>query len=122
MGDLFWNKVFGALLAVGLGFLALSTLSHSMFAAESGEHGGGHGDDAEPSLNEWAESRFAYYTEMADTGAAAGPEEVFDLGLALANADVSVEPSRRCRPRPRRTCRFRVFLRHADTGGRALEL
>ena len=68
MGDLFWNKVFGALLAVVLGVMGLQTLSDMVFS--SGE--GGHHGEEEQSLNEWAQSRFNYYTEIAETGGAGG--------------------------------------------------
>ncbi|RIJ31253.1 c-type cytochrome [Henriciella algicola] len=84
MGDLFWNKVFGALLAVVLVVMGLQTLSGMVFS--SGE--GGHHGEEEHSLNEWAQSRFAYYTEIAETGGAgAAEEEVYDLGALLAAAD-----------------------------------
>ena len=87
MGDLFWNKVFGALLAVVLGVMGLQTLSDMVFS--SGE--GGHHGEEEQSLNEWAQSRFNYYTEIAETGGAGGEaeEEVYDLGALLAAADPS---------------------------------
>ena len=87
MGDLFWNKVFGALLAVFLIIMGLQTLSGSLFSM--GGEGGHHGDE-EQSLNDWAHSRFAYYTEIAESGGS-GPveEEVYDLGALLANADAS---------------------------------
>lgn len=84
MGDLFWNKVFGAILAVVLVVMGLQTLSGMVFS--SGE-GGYHGEEAH-SLNEWAQSRFSYYTEIAETGGAgAAEEEVYDLGALLAAAD-----------------------------------
>lgn len=86
MGDLFWNKVFGAILAVILGVMALQLLSGTVFA--SGHSEGGHGDGEEQSLNDWAHSRFAYYTDIAETSAAGGgEEEVYDLGALLATAD-----------------------------------
>ncbi len=86
MGDLFWNKVFGTILAVFLGIMALQLLSSTVFASGHGE--GGHGDSEEHSLNDWAQSRFAYYTDIAETGAAGGgEEEVYDLGALLAAAD-----------------------------------
>ncbi|WP_084397722.1 c-type cytochrome [Henriciella aquimarina] len=87
MGDLFWNKVFGAILAVLLGVMGLKLLSETVFG-----HGGGHhgGEEEEMSLNDWAHSRFAYYTDIAETGGgAAEEEEVYDLGALLANADAS---------------------------------
>ncbi|MEQ8558767.1 MAG: cytochrome c family protein [Henriciella sp.] len=87
MGDLFWNKVFGAILAVFLIIMGLQTLSGALFS--SGGEGGHHGEE-EQSLNDWAHSRFAYYTEIAETGGgAAEEEEVYDLGALLASADAS---------------------------------
>ncbi|MEM5516527.1 cytochrome c family protein [Henriciella sp. AS95] len=88
MGDLFWNKVFGALLAVALGVMGLRVLSETVF---SGGHGGGdHHGEEEMSLNDWAHSRFAYYTDIADTGGGSSePEEVYDLGALLASADAT---------------------------------
>ncbi|WP_018149512.1 c-type cytochrome [Henriciella marina] len=86
MGDLFWNKTFGAILAVVLGVMALQTLSDMAFSSGEGGH---HGEEDE-SLNEWAQSRFSYYTEIAETGGAGGEEEeVYDLGALLAAADPS---------------------------------
>jgi cytochrome c len=86
MGDLFWNKTFGAILAVVLGVMALQTLSSMVFSSGEGGH---HGEESH-SLNEWAQSRFSYYTEIAESGAAGGAEEeVYDLGALLAAADPS---------------------------------
>lgn len=86
MGDLFWNKVFGAILAVFLGIMALQFLSTLVFGYESGGHHGGE----EETLNEWAQSRFNYYTEIAETGGGGeAEEEVYDLGALLAAADPS---------------------------------
>ncbi|WP_182482299.1 c-type cytochrome [Henriciella barbarensis] len=84
MGDLFWNKVFGAILAVVLVVMGLQTLSGMVFSSGDGGH---HGEEAH-SLNEWAQGRFSYYTEIAETGGAgAVEEEVYDLGALLAAAD-----------------------------------
>jgi cytochrome c len=86
MGDLFWNKVFGCILAVVLGIMGLQLLSDTVFGSGEGGH---HGEETH-SLNEWAQSRFAYYTEIAETGGAgAAEEEVYDLGALLAAADPS---------------------------------
>lgn len=86
MGELTLNKIFGALLAILLVILGLSTLSHSLYAPA------GHYDDhgEELSLNDQIAKRYAYYVPIADGGAAGAgeEEEVFDLGLALANANV----------------------------------
>ncbi|MCH2458033.1 MAG: cytochrome c family protein [Henriciella sp.] len=84
MGDLFWNKVFGAILAVVLVVMGLQTLSGMVFSSGDDGH---HGEEAH-SLNEWAQGRFSYYTEIAETGGAgAVEEEVYDLGALLAAAD-----------------------------------
>ena len=67
MGDLFWNKVFGALLAVVLGVMGLQTLSDMVFS--SGE--GGHHGEEEQSLNEWAQralSKTPHYTTIGESG------------------------------------------------------
>ena len=66
MGDLFWNKVFGALLAVALGVMGLRVLSETVFS--EGHGGGDHHGEEEMTLNDWAHSRFAYYTDIAETG------------------------------------------------------
>ncbi|MGB3627700.1 MAG: cytochrome c family protein [Henriciella sp.] len=88
MGDLFWNKVFGALLAVALGVMGLRVLSETVFAAGHGE--GGHHGEEEVSLNDWAHSRFAYYTDIAETAGPGGAEEeIYDLGALLAEADAT---------------------------------
>ena len=88
MGDLFWNKVFGALLAVALGVMGLRVLSDTVFS--SGHGGGDHHGEEEMTLNDWAHSRFAYYTEIAETGGGGSePEEVYDLGALLASADAA---------------------------------
>jgi cytochrome c len=87
MGDLFWNKVFGAILAVVLGVMALQQISATVFA--SGAEGGHHGEEEGGTLNDWAHSRFAYYTDIAETSAAGGEEEeAYDLGALLAAASV----------------------------------
>ncbi|RAN33743.1 c-type cytochrome [Hyphomonas pacifica] len=89
MGELGLNKIFGALLATALGLFALHELSNVVFS-----HGseGGHGEEhAEAtSMSEQMCAKFAYCVDIADSGSASGEaEEVFDLGLLLANADVS---------------------------------
>ncbi|MEO0466829.1 MAG: cytochrome c family protein [Pseudomonadota bacterium] len=87
MGDLTLNKVLGALLAVALGVMGLRELSYQLFPSPSAHHD----DHGEPkSLNEQIAETYAYYVPVADTSAGGGEEEpVFDLGLALAAADVS---------------------------------
>lgn len=85
MGDLFLNKVIGSLLAVALVIFVIGELSHLLFA---GDHA--YVDEEAP-LSEQLAERFAYFMEM-DTAAApasAEAEETFDLGLALANADLT---------------------------------
>lgn len=83
MGELGFNKIFGAILAVFLAVMGLREVAYIVF-------GGGHHHHAEyESQNEWAKKSFVYYTEIAETGGA-GPiiEEIYDLGLLLANADL----------------------------------
>lgn len=89
MGDLTFNKIFGSALAIGLIMIGLHTLAHSLFAPEKPAH---YGEDMSAmSVNERIAATYAYYVEVEDGGAAGAveEEEVFDLGLALANADVS---------------------------------
>ena len=88
MGGLFWNKVFGALLAVALGVMGLRILSETVFS--EGHDGGVHHGEADLTMNDWAHDRFAYYTEIAETGAGGAPvEETYDLGALLASADAA---------------------------------
>lgn len=88
MGELGLNKIFGALLATALGLMALMQLPGLVFASEStGHHGEEHAE--EQSLGEKMCSQFHYCVEIADSGSAAPVEEVFDLGAALAAADVT---------------------------------
>lgn len=86
MGELGLNKIFGALLATGLGMMALMELPKVVFGG-----GGHHGEHAEAaSLTEQMCQQFHYCIEIADAGGgAAGPVEVFDLGAALAAADLT---------------------------------
>lgn len=85
MGELGLNKIFGALLAAVLVIMGLRELSGMVFSTGGGYH---HGE--EKPLNEWAQ-KFAYRVDIAEAGAAgeAPVEEVYDLGLLLANADAS---------------------------------
>lgn len=86
MGELGLNKIFGALLAVGLVVLGLKEVSTIVFG------GGHHGHHEYESLNQWAEENFhGYRIDIAETGGS-GPivEEVYDLGLLLADADLAV--------------------------------
>ncbi len=85
MGELGLNKIFGALLAVALVVMGLREVATMVFG------GGHHGDHHYESMNDWAEASFhGYRIELADTGGT-GPivEEIYDLGLLLASADVS---------------------------------
>jgi cytochrome c len=85
MGELGLNKIFGALLAVGLVVLGLKEVSTIVF-------GGGHHHHHEyESLNAWAESNFkGYRVDIAETGGT-GPviEEIYDLGALLLGADLA---------------------------------
>ena len=83
---MWFNKVFGALLAVALIILGLPTLTDIVFG-KGGHHGGGH-EAEEKTLNERVAEEFAYYLPLSEGGGAAAEEEVFDLGAVLAAADV----------------------------------
>lgn len=86
MGELGLNKIFGALLAIGLVILGLREVSTIVF-------GGGHHEHHEyESLNEWAESNFkGFRVDIAEVGGGADiVEEIYDLGALLLAADVSV--------------------------------
>lgn len=85
MGELGLNKIFGALLAVGLVVLGLKEVSTIVF-------GGGHHHHHEyESLNKWAESNFkGYRVDIAETGGAGAViEEIYDLGALLVGADLA---------------------------------
>jgi len=88
MGGLSFNTIFGCLLAVLLVIVGLHNLSHALFAPEKPHYDDHHGGEA-MSLNEKIAASYAYFVEIEDAGGAASdePEPVFDLGLALANAD-----------------------------------
>lgn len=88
MGDLFWNKVAGAVLAVGLLILGLQTLGHELMASESAER-----------------ETIAYPVNWELVGGASmasdEPEEPAgppDFGTLLASADISAgeRVARRC--------------------------
>jgi cytochrome c len=66
MGELGLNKIFGALLAVGLVVLGLKEVSTIVFG------GGHHGHHEYESLNKWAEENFhGYRVDIAKPAAAA---------------------------------------------------
>lgn len=84
MGDLFWNKVFGVLLALFLVVMGLRTLVDVIYHADAPE-------------------TLAYPIDLSAIGAVSAPaeEEVegpVDFGLLLASADISAgeRVSRRC--------------------------
>ncbi len=82
MGDLFWNKVFGVIIAGGLVVLGLRVLSEELVHADAPE-------------------QLAYYVDLsAMTTASAETEEEpeVDFAMLLANADVGAgeRVSRRC--------------------------
>ena len=89
MGDLTINKILGSLLAVALVIMGLQTLSHTLFAAPGG-YGYGHGGE-ELTANERLAQRYAFFIPVEEGAGGGGEvvEDVFDLGLALANADIS---------------------------------
>ena len=84
MGDLFWNKVIGSLLAIVLAILGLQTLSHELVRSETPEI-------------------VAYPVDMSALAAANAPAEEEDMGppdfgMLLASADISAgeRVARRC--------------------------
>ena len=88
MGELGFNKFFGALLATLLLILGLNEVSNMLFSSGGGHHGDHHYE----SQNEWAADKFhGYRIEIAEaaSGGSDEPEDIFDLGLMLANADVA---------------------------------
>ncbi len=88
MGELGFNKFFGALLATLLLILGLNEVANIVFGS-----GGGHHDDHHyESQNEWAAAKFhGYRIDIAEAAPSGGdaPEDMFDLGLMLASADVA---------------------------------
>lgn len=87
MGELGFNKFFGAMLATVLFIFGLNELATGVFGG-----GGHHGDHEYESQNEWAEANFhGYRVDIAEaaSGATEVEEDIFDLGLALASADVA---------------------------------
>ena len=90
--DLMTTKIAGAGLATALGLFALAQAADFVVPGISA-HGGGHGEGehGEQSLNELYAANYAYYVPVAEGGSSGGPvvEEVFDLGAALASADLS---------------------------------
>jgi len=84
MGELGLNKIFGALLAVGLVVLGLKEVSTIVFG------GGHHAHHEYESLNSWAEENFkGYRMEIAETGGdGPAPVEIYDLGALLLGADL----------------------------------
>lgn len=88
MGELGLNKIIGALLATALGIMLLMQLPNVVFASSAGgHHGEEHGEAA--SLSEQMCQNFHYCVEIAESAGPAAVEEVFDLGAALASADLS---------------------------------
>lgn len=79
------NKIMGAVLAILLVILGLKTVSDVAFG--KGHHGH-HAEETELSVNEKLKKKFAYYIEIAETAGPGAVEEVYDLGLLLASADV----------------------------------
>lgn len=83
------NTILGTLLATVLVALALANLSDMIFPKSSyvKHHGDEHHDET---LNESIAKKYSYYVNVVESGGSgAAPEEVFDLGLALASADIA---------------------------------
>ncbi|HAY05512.1 MAG TPA: cytochrome c family protein [Hyphomonas sp.] len=87
MGELGLNKIFGALLATALGMMALIELPKVIFGDSAAHHGDDHGEVH--SLSEKMCAQFHYCVEIAEAASAGAVEDVFDLGAALAIADLS---------------------------------
>lgn len=88
MGELGLNKIIGAVLASALGIMFLMQLPNLVFASGAAHHG----DEAEAAtLSEKMCQQFHYCVEVAEAAGAgaAAAEEIFDLGAALASADLS---------------------------------
>ncbi|MEL7129758.1 MAG: c-type cytochrome [Pseudomonadota bacterium] len=87
MGELAFNKFFGAMLATLLFIMGLNEVATAVFG------GGGHHDTHEyESQNEWAAANFpSYHIEIPEVASNTPdePENIFDLGLALASADAA---------------------------------
>ena len=87
MGELGFNKFFGAALATFLLIFGLNEVSTYVFGG-----GGHHGDHHYDNLNEWAADKFhGYRIDIPDTASGGGADEgpVFDLGALLAGADIA---------------------------------
>ncbi|ABI76270.1 cytochrome c family protein [Hyphomonas neptunium ATCC 15444] len=88
MGELGLNKIIGAVLASALGIMFLMQLPNVVFASGAGHHG----EEAEATtLSEKMCQQFHYCVEVAEAAGAGADaaEEVFDLGAALASADLT---------------------------------
>lgn len=86
MDELATTKFAGAALATALFIFGLNEVSTAVFGG-----GGHHGDHDYASLNEWSAETFpGYHVEIAEAVVDNGePEEAFDLGAALASADIA---------------------------------
>ncbi|MEM7662621.1 MAG: c-type cytochrome [Pseudomonadota bacterium] len=87
MDELFINKIVGAALGTVLFIFGVNEVSAAVFGG-----GGHHGDHHYESANKWAEENFSgYRIEIAEAAPSGDDEDVepFDLGLMLANADIS---------------------------------
>jgi len=85
MGELGFNKIFGAILATFLFIFGLNEVATRIFGG--GAH---HGDHHYENDQEWAKANFHGWEDVVAVSATSGDaveEAVFDLGLALANAD-----------------------------------
>ena len=86
MGELGFNKIFGAALATFLFIFGLNEVSTYVFG-----EGGHHGEHHYECPNDWAKEKFHGYRIDIPCGASADTDEepVFDLGLMLASADAA---------------------------------
>jgi cytochrome c len=83
---MFWNKIFGAILAAVLMIFVLREVTGMVFADRKAGHSeAGHGEEGHGEA-----PKYAYYLQTADeTAATDAAPEVLDLGTLLASADLS---------------------------------
>lgn len=90
MGELGVNKILGALLATALGLMGLHQLSGIVFSHGSDVDNYGEEHAQATSMSEQMCAKYAYCVEVAGSGVVSQVvEAVFDLGAAMAGADIS---------------------------------
>ncbi len=86
MGELGWNKIFGAILAAVLIIFGLREVSGIVFPSGA-KHGGHHAEEVGEDPNEKFAAKYAYWLPVSDTAGGPAVEEIYDLGAMLAAAD-----------------------------------